>query len=82
MKWSEIQELYPNKFVVLQSLKERIEGNYIYFDEVALIEVIEDDKKASNLLTRCRGSKFIYHTSNELVYMEIRRKPIIRMHLR
>ena len=45
MKWSEVRTLHPNKFVLLEKLKEHIDGNYKYVDEVALIDVIDDDKK-------------------------------------
>ena len=82
MKWSEVQELHPDKFVLLEILKDHIDGKYKYVDEVDLIEVIEDDKKASSLLVRCKGNRFIYHTSNEYICMEIRRRPILRRHLR
>ncbi len=41
MKWSEVRTLHPNKFVLLEKLKEHIDGNYKYIDEVALIDVID-----------------------------------------
>ena len=33
MKWSEVRTLHPNKFVLLEKLKEHIDGNYKYIDE-------------------------------------------------
>ena len=30
MKWSEVRALHPNKFVLLEKLKEHIDGNYKY----------------------------------------------------
>ena len=78
MKWSEVQELHPDKFVLLEILKEHIDGNYKYIDEVALIKVIEDDKEINNLLSKCKGDRFIYHTSNEYICMEIVKRPILR----
>ena len=30
MKWSEVRTLHPNKFVLLEKLKEHIDGNYKY----------------------------------------------------
>ena len=42
MKWSEVRTLHPNKFVLLEKLKEHIDGNYKYIDEVALIDVIDN----------------------------------------
>ena len=65
MKWSEVRTLHPNKFVLLEKLKEHIDGNYKYIDEVALIDVIDNDKEASDLLVRCKGDRFVYHTSKE-----------------
>ena len=64
MKWSEVRTLHPNKFVLLEKLKEHIDGNYKYIDEVALIDVIDNDKEASDLLVRCKGDRFVYHTSD------------------
>ena len=81
MKWSEIRVLYPNKFVLLRNLKERIDGNYKYIDEVELIDVI-DDKEASDLLVRCKGDRFVYHTSKEVLCMEIVNMPILRGRIR
>jgi len=82
MKWSEVRKLHPNKFVLLEILKEHIDGKYKYVDEVALIEVIEDNKEINSLLAKCKGNIFIYHTSNEYICMEIIRKPILRIHLK
>ena len=58
MKWSEVRKLHPDKFVLLENLKDHVEGNFKYVDEVALIDVIDDDKEASNLLVRCKGDRF------------------------
>lgn len=72
MLWSEIRYKYPNKFVMLQNLKDRVEGNIKYIDEVELIRVIDDEKEASNLFVRCKGDIFVYHTSLQDITMEIR----------
>ena len=82
MKWSEERTLHPNKFVLLEKLKEHIDGNYKYIDEVALIDVIDNDKEASDLLVRCKGDRFVYHTSKEDLCMEIVNMPILRGRLR
>lgn len=82
MKWSEVRKLHPDKFVLLENLKDHVEGNFKYIDEVALIDVIDDDKEASDLLVRCKGGRFVYHTSNEDLYMEIVNMPILRGRLR
>ena len=67
MKWSEVRELHPNEFVLLEIIKEHIDGKYKYVDEVSLIEVIKDNKEFSSLLARCKGDRFVYHTSNEYI---------------
>ena len=75
MKWSEVRTLHPNKFVLLEKLKEHIDGK-------ALIDVIDNDKEASDLLVRCKGDRFVYHTSKEDLCMEIVNMPILRGRLR
>ena len=37
MKWSEVRTLHPNKFVLLEKLKEHIDGNYMNNKEENLI---------------------------------------------
>ena len=59
MKWSEVRTLHPNKFVLLEKLKEHID-----------------------LLVRCKGDRFVYHTSKEDLCMEIVNMPILRGRLR
>lgn len=78
MLWSEVRGMYPNKFVMLRNLKEHIIDNIKYIDEVALIKVIEDEKEATNLLVRCKGDTFVYHTGKENLSMEIVNIPILR----
>lgn len=82
MKWTEVRKLYPEKFVLLENLKYHVEGNLKYFDEVALIDVIDDDKEASNLLVRCKGDRFVYRTSKEDLCIEIVNMPILTGRLR
>lgn len=78
MKWSEVRKLHPGKFVLLENLKDHVEENFKCVDEVALIDVIDDDKEASKLLVRCKGDRFVYHTSKEDLCMEIANMPILR----
>ena len=44
--------------------------------------VIDNDKEASDLLVRCKGDRFVYHTSKEDLCMEIVNMPILRGRLR
>ena len=82
MKWSELRKLYPNKFVLIESISECTNDNYKYISEVKLIKVIEDDKTISELLLMCKFNRFVYHTSKEEVYIEIVKRPILRRYLR
>lgn len=70
--------MHPNKFVMLKNLKEHIIDNIKYIDEVDLIRVIDDEKEATNLLVRCKGDMFVYHTGKVELSMEIVNMPILR----
>ena len=52
-----------------------------YIDNIYInnceIDVIDDDKEASNLLVKCKGNKFVYHTSKKDLCMEIVNMPIL-----
>ena len=82
MKWSEVRTLHPDKFVLLEKIDAHIEGNCERITEFALIDVIDDDKEATNLLVRCRGNRFVFHTSKEDLCMEIVRKHVFRRRLK
>ena len=87
MKWSEVRTLHPNKFVLLEKLKEGDTFTVTKLDRFArsLIDgtkVIDNDKEASDLLVRCKGDRFVYHTSKEDLCMEIVNMPILRGRLR
>ena len=74
MKWSDLRKLYPDNFVLIESVVEDIDGNYKYVDEVKLIEVIEGNKTISELLLMCKGNRFVYRTSKEELCIEIVKK--------
>ena len=38
MKWEEVRNIYPNKFVLLRSLGAHIEDNKKYIDDVAVVK--------------------------------------------
>ena len=82
MKWSELRKLYPDTFVLIESIEEYTNDNYKYISEVNLIKVIENDKTISELLLMCKGNRFVYHTSKEELCIEIVKTPIIRRYLR
>ncbi|WP_252217560.1 hypothetical protein [Clostridium sp. VAP41] len=77
MLWNEVRNIYPDKFVLLTSLKEYVEKNKKYIDDVAVVKVLEDDE-ASQILVKCKGNTFVYHTSKEKLEMDIVQMPILR----
>lgn len=77
MKWEEVRNIYPNKFVLLRSLEAHIEDNKKCVDDVAIVRALEDDE-ASNLLVKCKGDTFVFHTSKEELSMNIVQMPILR----
>jgi hypothetical protein len=77
MKWEEVRNIYPNKFVLLRSLEAHIEENKKCIDDVAVIRVLDDDE-ASGLLIKCKGDTFVFHTSKDVLSMNIIQMPILR----
>lgn len=77
MKWEEVRNIYPNKFVLLRSLEAHIEDNKKCIDDVAVVRVL-DDEEASNILIKCKGDTFVFHTSKEELSMNIVQMPILR----
>lgn len=77
MKWEEVRNIYPNKFVLLRSLEAHIEDNKKCVDDVAVVRVL-DDKEASDLLIKCKGDTFVFHTSKDQLSMNIIQMPILR----
>ena len=78
MKWQEVRRLYPNQYVILEELESRIEGNIKYIEDVAIVKTISDSKEATRELVRAKGKKFVYHTAEEAIVIEIVRSPGIR----
>lgn len=70
MKWDEVRKIYPDRFVLLMSLDEHIENNKKYIDDVVVVRVL-NDKEAGNVLVRCKGKNFVFHTSNPKLEMDI-----------
>lgn len=77
MKWEEVRNIYPNKFVLLRSLEAHIEDNKKCIDDVAVVRVLNDEE-ASNILIKCKGDTFVFHTSKEELSMNIIQMPILR----
>lgn len=71
MKWQEVRELYPNKFVVFKILESRVIGNKEYVDDVAVVKAISDGKEAMKEFIDCKPGQLIYSTKNEEVVIQL-----------
>ncbi|MDT8861810.1 hypothetical protein N0O92_16475 [Alkalihalobacillus sp. MEB130] len=78
MKWEEVQKIYPDQYVLLNILESHIDGDKKYVDEVALIRPIPDAQEATNELLRAMPGTLVYHTKNEEIVIEIRRRAAFR----
>ena len=78
MLWSAVRELYPNQFVYLEDLQSHMLDGKLYVDEVAIIRPLATSQEALEALKAAREKKFIYHTSNEQIVMDVVMKPMIR----
>lgn len=73
MKWEDVRKAYPNRFVKLQVLKSYIKDNKRYVDDVAVIDVFDDDKEATRELVRAKDDILVYHTGNEKIEISIKK---------
>lgn len=72
MLWEEVRKLYPNKFVKIQILKDRIEDNVRYIDDMAVIKAFDDNIEATKELVRVKNNELVYHTGKEKIELEIK----------
>ena len=73
MKWEEVREIYPDKFVKLEVLDSHVEGNKEYIDEVAVIDTVPEDDATKELL-KSEDNILVYHTSKEDITLKIRNR--------
>ena len=74
MKWQEVRELYPNKFVKIEVIESNMveEKEYVdYVDEVAVIKAIEDSKEAMREFVKCKNKEIIYSTKNKEFIIDV-----------
>lgn len=82
MLWSEVRELFPDQFVLVQALKSHQDGSKLYVDEMAVIRPIPDPHEATRELLKAKHENFVYHTGRSEMVMEIvsrvgfRRSPV------
>ena len=72
MKWEEVRNIYPNKFVKVQILKSHIEDNVRYIDDMAVVQAFEDEKEATRELVRTKDDILVYHTGNDKIEVPIK----------
>lgn len=81
MQWSQVREMFPNQWVLVEELKSHYIGNTICVDEVAVIRGIQDAKEATEELFAAKDKRFVYHTSKEeITIREIQRPMVRRIH--
>ncbi|UQZ81719.1 hypothetical protein SK3146_00875 [Paenibacillus konkukensis] len=78
MLWTEVRDLFPDQFVLLEELKSHYEDRKLHIEEVAVIKPIPDAQEAMKELFAAKNERFVYHTSNENIIIEVRSKPMIR----
>lgn len=73
MKWEEVRKIYPDRFVKVQILKDHIEKNIRYIDDMAVIQAFDDSKEATRELVRAKDDILVYHTGKEKIEVEIKK---------
>ncbi len=76
--WSEVRVLFPNTFVLIQDVKSHEEGNKLIVKEVTVIKSVDDPKGAWKELFSSKNGRFVYCTSNDVLEIEVKNKPMIR----
>lgn len=77
MKWSEVRDRFPDQFVLVEEIASHVEGDRVLVDDVAVIRAILEEE-ATKTLMECRDKMFVYHTGNDSVVIELRRRPGLR----
>lgn len=72
MKWEEVRNIYPNRFVKVQILDSHIEDNVRYIDDMAVVKAFEDEKEATRELVRTKDDILVYHTGNDKIEVPIK----------
>ncbi|WP_019005901.1 hypothetical protein [Cohnella laeviribosi] len=78
MLWSEVRELFPNQFILVEELKSHYENDKFHVEEVAVVRPIQDAQQAWKELFAASNGRFVYHTSNEKIIIEVRNKPMLK----
>lgn len=78
MLWSEVRKMFPDQFVLVEELQSHYENHTLHVEEVAVIKPIQDPQEAWKELFSAKNERFVYHTSNENIAIEVRNKPMLR----
>ena len=62
---------------MVEEIASHIEGDNVLVDDVAVIRAIPEEE-ATKTLMECRDKMFVYHTGNDSVVIELRRRPGLR----
>lgn len=73
MKWNEVRNIYPERFVKIHILNSHVENNIRYIDEMAVIQAFENRKEATRELVRAKDEILVYHTGKEKIEVTIKK---------
>lgn len=70
MRWEEVREKYPNRFVLVEAIKASSKNQVRTIEEMAIIKEYEDSKQAWNGYKEhhrenSKRELYIFHTSKE-----------------
>jgi hypothetical protein len=71
LKWKEVRELYPDRFVKFEIVESHTEDGKEYIDEVAIIKSIDDGKEAMKEFINCKPGQLVYSTKNEQLILQL-----------
>ncbi|MGH4118953.1 hypothetical protein [Clostridium sp.] len=71
MKWAEVRTLYPDQWVKLKIINSHKENDYLYIDEMDIIQTISNDKDATRELVNCKGDNIVFHTNHNTIQTKI-----------
>lgn len=78
MLWSDLPELYPERWAMVSAVESRFENGKQYVEEVAVIRPLRDGRDAKRVLMQCTGNTFVYHTINPEIVIEGLPNPLLR----
>lgn len=55
MRWSEVQSMFPDSFVLLEDLKSHVENGNVVIEEVAVIRPLADGKEVTHELLTAKA---------------------------